>query len=50
MLTVIFSSYIDLKKLKKPSFDRKEEWFLGFVCSDKNKLIRNTVAKDVGLL
>lgn len=50
MFTGTFSSDIDLKNLKKPSLDRKEEGFFGFVCSDKNKLKRNTVAKDVGLL
>lgn len=49
MLTVTFSSDIDLKNLKKPSFDRKEECFFDYVCSDNNKLKRNTVAKDVGL-
>lgn len=49
MFTVTFSSNIDLKKLIKPSLDRKEEWVFDCVCSDKNKLKRNTVAKDVGL-
>ncbi len=49
MFTVTFSSDIDLKKLIKPSLDRKEEWVFDYVCSDKNKLKRNTVAKDVDL-
>ena len=49
MFTVTFSSDIDLKKLIKPSLDRKEEWVFGCVCSDTNKLKRNTVVKDVGL-
>lgn len=49
MFTVTFSSDIDLKKLIKSSLDSKEEWIFDCVCSDKNKLKRNTVAKDAAL-
>lgn len=49
MFTAIRSSYLYLESLKNASLDHKEEWSFGFVCSDKNKLERNTVVKDVGL-
>ena len=49
MFTAIRSSYLYLESLKNASLDHKEEWSFAFVCSDKNKLERNTVVKDVGL-
>lgn len=50
MFTAIHSNYSYLERLINASLDRKEEWSIGFVCSDKNKLERNTVMKDAGLL
>ena len=47
MFTTIRSSYLYLESLKNAALDRKEEWGFGFVYSDKNKLERNTVMKDV---
>lgn len=49
MFTVICPSHFYLESLKNASLDHKEEWGFGFVCSDENKLERNTVVKDAGL-
>ena len=49
MLTTIRSSYLYLESLKSAALYYKNEWGFGFVCSDKNKLERNTVVKDVGI-
>ena len=48
MFTAIYISYQYLESLENATLDHKE-WGFGFVCSDKNKLIRNAVVKDVGL-
>jgi len=49
MFTAIHSRNLYLKSLKNAALNHKEEWGFDFVCSDKNKLERNTVMKDVGL-
>ncbi len=46
MFTAIHSSYLYLESLKNIALDCKEEWSVGFVCSDKNGFERNTVMKD----
>ena len=48
MFTAIRISYYYLENLKSASLYHEERGF-GFVCSDKNKLGRNAVVKDVGL-
>lgn len=49
MFTTIRSSYLYLESLKSAALYYKNEWSFGFVCSDKNKLERNTVVKDAGI-
>ena len=49
MFTAICSSYLYLESFKNASPDHQEEWGLCVVCSDKNKLGRNTVVKVAGL-
>ncbi len=49
MFKVIRPSHFYLESLRSASLDHKEERGFGFVCSDKNKLERNTVVKDAGL-
>lgn len=49
MFTVICSSHIYQENLQNASLYRKDEWGFGFVCSDENKLVRNTVVQDVSL-
>lgn len=49
MFTAIRISYHYLESLQNASLDYKE-WGFSCVCSDKNKLERNAVVKDVGLL
>ncbi len=49
MVAVIRSRHFYLESLRSASLDHKEEWGFGFVCSDKNKLERKTVVKDVVL-
>lgn len=48
MFAVIRSSYLYLESLENASLYHKE-WGFDAVCSDKNKLGRDTVVKDVGL-
>lgn len=50
MFTAIHSSYLYLESLESAALYYKEEWGFSFVCSDKNKLEKNTVVTDVGLL
>lgn len=49
MFTVIRSRYIYQENLQNASLNHKDEWGFGFVCSDENKLVRNTVVQDVSL-
>lgn len=49
MFTVIRSSYIYQENLQNASHNQKDEWGFGFVCSDENKPVRNTVVQDVSL-
>lgn len=49
MFKVIHPSHFYLESLRSASLDHKEERGFGFVCSDKNKLERNTVVKDAVL-
>ena len=48
MFTATYISYRYQESMGNAAFDNKERGF-GFVCSYKNKLIRNAVAKDVSL-
>ena len=48
MFTAIRKSYYYLESLQNASLHYKE-WGFSCVCSDKNKLGRNVVVKDVGL-
>ena len=48
MFTATYISYRYQGSLKNAAFDYNERGF-GFVCSYKNKLIRNAVATDAGL-
>ncbi len=49
MCAVIRKSYSYLESLRNASLDH-EQWGFGIVCSDKIRLGRKTVIKDVGLL
>lgn len=49
MFTAIRSSYLYQENLQNAALNYKEEWGFGFVCSDENELVKNTVVKDVGL-
>lgn len=47
MFAVIRKSYLYLKSLKQKNVLLDyEEWGVSFVCSDKMRLIRNTVPED----
>lgn len=48
MSTVIRKSNLYLKSLENALLDY-EKWGFSFVCSDRMRLVRNTVLKDVGL-
>lgn len=48
MFAVICKSYSYLESLKNASLDHKERG-VDSVCSDKIRLVRKTVMKDVGL-
>lgn len=48
MFTAIYISYRYQGSFENATLDHKE-WGFGFVRSDKNKLVRNAVVKDVGL-
>ncbi|MDO4556137.1 MAG: hypothetical protein Q4B70_13475 [Lachnospiraceae bacterium] len=49
MFTVILAISFYRESIKRAALDRNEEWGCDFVRSDKNKLDRNTVMKDVSL-
>lgn len=49
MFTVIYSSCFCLKNIKNAPLEQKSMRGVGFVCSDKHKLGRDTVEKAAGL-
>ncbi len=47
MFTVVRISYLNTEWSESAALRLDKEWCFGFVCSDKNKLKKNTVIMDV---